>query len=198
MARPVSTSITSARPPRHAGRRGFTLVELLIATILSAIVFAAIFSAYIFMARNLTRMANFQQQQVQNRKAFFVVGQDVSGASVLVNASPTILVLTIPAPPPPSLDPPTTITYTYDGVAHTLTRQAVGPAPSTYVLLSNLTNFTFAYYDKSGIPNGFTTNIKQVEMRYSSAVGDNANGTQSSDTVVSARMILRGVASFGG
>ena len=67
MARMASAFITNGKPPQPGPLRGFTLVELMLASVISAIVFAAIFSAYIFMARNLARMANFQQQQVQNR-----------------------------------------------------------------------------------------------------------------------------------
>jgi prepilin-type N-terminal cleavage/methylation domain-containing protein len=194
MARPVSTCITSDRRLRCSSGRGFTLVELMLASVLSAIVFAAIFSAYIFMARNLTRLANFQQQQVQDRQALYYVTKDVSDAVQLAAATTTSLVLTS------STGPVITYTYTPPIVSPftpgVLTRQ-VDAGPSS-VLLANLTSFTFAYYDKSGVATGLPSSIKQVEMRYTSAVGDKLNGTQASDAVISSRMVLRGVPSFGG
>jgi hypothetical protein len=72
---------------------------------------------------------------------------------------------------------------------------SIVPAPP---LLTNLTAFTFGYYDKSGLPTTVLTRVKQVELRYSSAIGDRPNGTESSNTIISARMVLRGVPSFGG
>ena len=195
MARMASAFITNGKPPQPGPLRGFTLVELMLASVISAIVFAAIFSAYIFMARNLARMANFQQQQVQNRQTFYYVGKDVSDAVQLTGASSSSLVLTLSSgaiitytcvPAIPSPTTPGTLSRMVDGAV---------PAPT---LLSNLTTFSFGYYDKSGAPTSVHTNIKQVELRYTSAVGDKANGTQSSDIVVSARMVLRGVPSFGG
>ena len=197
MARTASIFTTNGSGVRRTGRRGFTLVELMIAAALSAIVFAAIFSAYLFMARNLTRLANFQQQQVQNRRALYVIAQDVNGAVQVNNAQPALLILTIPPPPPPPTVAATVVTYTYDPVAQTLTRQAVGPTPSTAIVLSNLTSFAFSYFDQYGASTASTINIKQIALGYTSAVGDRANGTQSSDSVASSRIVLRGKPSLG-
>jgi prepilin-type N-terminal cleavage/methylation domain-containing protein len=191
MARPASISIIKSRNFASTRRQGFTLVELMIASVLSLIVFAALFSAYIFMARNLARIANFQQQQVQNRRVLFVVAKDVDEAVQVTTPLPASLILTLP-PRPPSPDT-TVVTYTYDSAAHTLTRVAVtGALPSsTTVLLSNLTSFTFAYFDESGGASPPPVFIKQIALSYSSAVGDRPNGTQSGDSVVSSRMVLR-------
>lgn len=168
----------------------------MIAAVLSAVVFAAIFSAYIFMARNLTRMANFQQQQVQDRRAFAVVAKDVNEASQITTAQAASLVLTIP-PAPPGIPGITIVTYTFDAAAHTLTRQALtGTGGSSSVVLSNLTSFTFNYFTQAGDP-GLGNNIKQIEMSYNSAVGDSANGTQANDSVVSARIVMRNKPAFG-
>ena len=166
------------------------MVELMIASVLSLIVFAALFSAYIFMGRNLARIANFQQQQTQNRRALFVVAKDVDEAVQVSAPLPASLILTLP-PRPPSPDI-TTITYTYDSSAHTFTRVAVtGTSSSTTILLNNLTSFVFAYFDESGGAAPPQVFIKQIQFSYSSAVGDRPNGTQAGDSLVSSRMVLR-------
>ncbi len=183
MVKPASTFITKSRGPTCNNRRGFTLVELMVASVLSAVVFAALFSAYIFMARSLTRMANFQQQQVQNRRALYVMEKDINEATHVTTALPGTLQLT--------LSVTTVVTYTYDSSAHTLTRVAVGSSPSTTVLLSNLTSFSFSYFDKNGAASPSLPFLMQVQMSYTSAVGDGPNGTRSADTVVSSRMVLR-------
>jgi len=193
MEKQALTFITKSKGPFRKDERGFTLVELVIASVLSAVVFAAIFSAYIFMARNLTRLANFQQQQVQNRRVLNVVSKDVNEASQLnfpSNAVTLQLVL-------PTLPSSTLVTYTYDATAQTLTRQAVGSTNSTTVLLSNLTSFTFNYFDKSGTASPPFNFIKEIEMTYRSAVGVGTSGTQAGDSVVSSRMVLRSIPPVG-
>jgi prepilin-type N-terminal cleavage/methylation domain-containing protein len=185
-------SIINAKRTFRPGQRGFTLVELMVASVMSALVFAAIFSAYVFMARNLTRLANFQQQQVQNRRVLNLMAKDVNEATQVTAALPALLVLTLP-----TLPSATIITYTFDSTAHILTRQAVGPRPSDAVLLSNLTTLAFSFYDSSGQATTSAITIKQVGLSYASAVGDPLNGTQSRDSVVSSRMVLRGKPPLG-
>jgi|GEM_PF-3780032 len=169
---------------------GFTLVELMLASVLSAIVFAAIFAAYIFIARNLARIANIQQQQVQDRRAFYVVSKDVNDAVQITSAQQYSMTLrlssgdiivyscTIPVIGPPL-------------IPGTLTRQVNGASPAP-VVLSNLVIFTFNYFNKSGTSGATAQNTKQIEMSYTSAVGVSANGTQARNIVVSQRMLLRG------
>jgi len=82
--------------PRSAAARGFTLVELMVGLSLAAIVFAGILSAYLFLGRNLTRMANMQQQMVTNRRVLQVFTRDLSSAIALTNPTSTNLPLTVP------------------------------------------------------------------------------------------------------
>jgi prepilin-type N-terminal cleavage/methylation domain-containing protein len=76
---------------------GFTLIELMISMSLLAIVFAAVFSAYLFLGRNLTRLVNVQQQQVQSRRTLRTFTQDLSSASQLTTATSTQIALSKPA-----------------------------------------------------------------------------------------------------
>jgi hypothetical protein len=159
------------------------LLELLIAVILSAIVFAAIFAGYIFMARNLTRLAYFEQQQVQNRQVLSQLETDAGNATEISSAGSSSLVLTMSSG---------TVTYTYNSTSQTLVRTDTTVVPTaTATQLSNLTSLNFRYYTNSGSIASTTLNIKQIELSYSSAVGSSANGTQSSTSVMSARITLR-------
>jgi hypothetical protein len=158
----------------------------MIAATLSAIVFAAIFSAYLFMGRNLTRLTNTQQQLSQSRQALYRLSKDVAEATAITTATDTSLVLTTTAG---------TVTYTYTSGTQKLTR-TVGATVTT--LVTNLPTFTFAYYSRSGT-TALTTpvtnaniNIYKLEMRYTSAVGSSPNGTQSQLQIVSPRLVLRG------
>lgn len=175
--------------PDSRGRRpstgGFTLVELLLATMMSALVFAAIFSAYLFVARNLTRLTNTQQQLTQTRTAIFRLTRDVNEATAITTAADSSLILTVPSG---------TATYTYNSGTQILTRTIGGV---TTTLVTNLTTFRFYYYSKGG-STALTTPVSnpnvlvgQLEMRYTSAAGSSANGTQSGFTTVSSRLVMR-------
>lgn len=193
MARRASIFTTKSRSLTGNDRRAFSLVELMIAAGLSVIVFAAIFSAYIYMARNLTRIANFQQQQVQNRRVLYLMAKDVNEAvQVTDTPPPSAAFVGLKLPPRPPSPDATLLTYTYDAVAHTLTRHGVtGAVITNDVLLSNLTGFSFVYFDESGVVSPPLAFIKQIQFTYTSAVGDRPNGTQSGDAVASSRMVLR-------
>ena len=167
----------------------------MLATVVSAVVFAGIFSAYLFMARNLTRLANSQQQQVQTRRAFLQVAKDVNEATAVPSASDNTLVLTLTGG---------TVTYRYNDTSKIFTREF--PAGTTTTLISNLTAFTFVYYGKYGSnalapsPGSIANSnvaIGRIELRYASAVGSTANGTKSNNSVVSSRMVLRGKTNLG-
>src|SRR5688572_20401816 len=89
-------SPTSVHSRRGTGRAGFTLVEILVASSISAVVFAGILAAYLFVGRNLTRLVNVQHQEVESRRTLRQVTQDVSAAIQLTTATSSQLSLTKP------------------------------------------------------------------------------------------------------
>ena len=190
-------SIIADRYRTSSANSGFTIVELMIAVILSAIVFAAIFAGYIFMARNLTRLADFEQQQVQNRQVLYQFEKDAGNALQVATASSGTLVLTMSSG---------TVTYTYSSTNNNLVRTDTTVTPNTTVTeLSNIVSasvpvpvpFTFRYYTNLGSITSTTINIKQIELTYVSAIGNSANGTLSSTTVTSARVTLKNKTTSG-
>jgi len=95
---------------------GFTLVELLIGASLSAAVLAAVLSSYLFLGRQLARLANQQVLETEARRALGYFTQDVQRATglVIVATSPTApaanrLDLTVP-----TATGTTTVTYYYN------------------------------------------------------------------------------------
>jgi type II secretory pathway component PulJ len=183
--------MTFARP--HS-RAGFTLVEVLIGSTLAATILLAVISSYLFLGRNLSRLANLETLEAQSRRTLMYFAQDVRmTVSIAAPTGPDTLdnkvILTVP-----TNSGTTTVTYTYDSSAQTLTR---APATgSAQVLLTNLVSFDFNYYDSTNtLVTDYTNKIlsmKQVAMTFSSQVGSSVNGTQTPlNQVASSRLIIR-------
>ena len=133
-------------PPRKAP--GFTLVELLVSATLAAFAMTALLSAFVFLARNFTRMANLQALESQSRKALTYLQTDLALAETVKSgstATASSVTLVLPAG---------NVTYTYDGSTGRLRRQAAfGASPDLYLLTApncRCTAFTFNYYTGAG------------------------------------------------
>jgi len=154
---------------------GFTLVELLVGSTLAAMIMLSLLSSYLFLGRNLSRLANQQLLETQSRRALLYFSQDVRMASALSSPSATGMVLTVP-----TSSGTTTVTYAYDSAAQTLTR-TIGSIPAK-TLLTELVSFSFHYYDgSSNEVTSFSTqviSIKRVAMTFTSQTGVSSNGTQ--------------------
>jgi len=183
---------------RPSAQRGFTLVELLIAFSLGMMAMAALLSGFVFLARNFTRLANFQalEQQARTTQAYL---QDDLSTAVLVKSSPaptdTSLALQLPAG---------NVTYTYDAANQRLRRQAdFGASPDRYLLTApgcRCTAFTFSYYTATGgspasqvaPTNNAPLSIQQVQVRFTLATPTTENSqTQMNYAGGTARLHLR-------
>lgn len=165
-------------------RRGFTLVEIMVATGISAIVLLGILTAYLFVARNLTRLVNLQQQEVASRGTLRQFTQDVSAAISLTTATASQLDLTKPA-----ASGTATVSYVYSSGSQTLTRT---DSAGTRTLLTYLTAFTITYYNEGGTAiTGSPQSVKSIEISFSTAVGSSAAGTLARYSSASSRILLR-------
>jgi len=186
--------------------RGYSLLEVMVVTAISAFVFAGVLSAYVFLGRGLMRQSNAEQVESRSRQALYDFTQDMSSASAVISANATMV--TVNTWIPQTATNPTvmgTATYEYvpaDGQL-TLTRTAPNaanlafpnwptpPGPPAYVLLNNVTNFSFGTYDMNGNATGITSLIKQVSMAFTATAGSQIAGAQSRFTVVSPQVILK-------
>jgi prepilin-type N-terminal cleavage/methylation domain-containing protein len=168
---------------------GFTLVEIMVATGLLAIVLVGVLAAYLFVARNLTRLVNTQQQEVESRRTLRTFTQDVSAAIQLTTATSSQLVFT-----KPTASGTTTVSYTYSAGNGTLVRTE---GAGTKTLLTGLTSLTLSYFSEAGtLVTSSPQSVKSVEMMFSSAAGTATSGTQSRYTTVSPRVVLRNKATL--
>lgn len=177
----------------------FTLVEVLIGATLSAAIMAAVLSSYIFLGRNLGRLANQQTLERESRRALAYFAQDVQSASG-ISSTPSVSAVTLTIP---SANSTTTVAYAYDSAAGTLTRTAGG---TSLVLVRNIVSATavIRYYDTSGNPydsgsSPYTTittysinGIKQLSLQFNTQTGTAASGTRTIvNQVTSGRLAMR-------
>lgn len=181
-----------SRQSQHA----FTLIELLVGSALSAMVMAAVLSSYVYLGRNLTRLANYQTLETKGREALTYLRRDFALAqAVKTGTTPTASTVTL-------VLPAGEVIYTY--ASNTLTRTAnFGPNPSVTLLKNDFCTcsaFAFNYYTTTGgVPldqNTGTTNVpysvKQIDVSFTLLT----TSSQSVDTrakyqAVSSRFLLR-------
>jgi Tfp pilus assembly protein PilW len=183
---------------------GFTLFELMLATFISAFVFAGVLSAYIFLGRALTRQGNEAEQESRSRTTLFYLTQEVSSATgIAPDTSPSATTSGLTQMVLNTLDGsgnPYTVTYTYipgaSGGTLTRTPSTTG-APMS--LLVGVTSLTFTYYNSAGTaltsPSSPTvTNpnvVKQVSLSYTTVAGSVLSGAQSHFNVVSPLIVMK-------
>lgn len=173
-----------ARVSRTA--RGFTLVEVMVASGLALVLLAAVMSTFLFLVRGGLRMAFYRDMEAQSRLVMQQFGADARQATHVVWNNANSLTLTVEG---------ATVTYAYDSSAHTLLRQDAGrPAR---VVASGVTAFTFKAYDYNssalslGAPTAQTnaaTKIVQLDLDMSRS-GSRISAT---NQIISTRYMLRG------
>jgi hypothetical protein len=185
------------------GGAAFTLLEVMLATFISAIVFAGVLSAYIFLGRALTRQANEQEMESRSRIAITYFTLDVSSASCVDPTAMTATTLALYSP-----DAADEVIYTYNAAAGTLTRTTTGSAPgvATLLLLRGIapSSFSFNYYTFVPWPSATPPSlapppaaVKAVDMAFTTTSGAVVSGASSQLALVSPRVVLKNKAFLG-
>jgi type II secretory pathway pseudopilin PulG len=194
--------ISADHQMRHRGA-AFTLLELVVSMGLSAIVFAGILGGYTFLARNFSRQLNTQDQDVKSRRAVYLFTQDISAATKVYNP-----IDPKPAAPTVSLNETKLSLALPNGkiVSYTFTTDLSGEATlvrtensKSQVLLTKLVNLggtdqdrtRFRYFNKAGDPTTAPISVKEIEIKFTSAVGNAGAGTLASYKAASPRLVLR-------
>lgn len=179
-------------------RSGFTLVEVMVATALGAVILAAVMSSYLFVGRNLARVSSYQALEAQSRIALAYLSRDLRHAqAVKSGTTPTASAVTL-------VLPSGEVAYTYDHATRSLRRTATFGVSPEITLLHNdtceCTAFTFRYFTATdGVPTDQSSpatfvpfSIKQVQVAF--AVESPATWSAATRTryeVVSSRHFLR-------
>jgi prepilin-type N-terminal cleavage/methylation domain-containing protein len=189
----ITMSPTPAR--KRTGRaRGFTLVELLIATALSSVLLAAVLTSFLMLGRSGTNLANYSEMESQARVSLERFAQDVRQAANIVWTSETNVTLSFNGLPD--------VTYALGGTGNTQFIRTVHSTPvQSSVLISNVLPATFKMsgYTVTGyaLPVSTATerlaanrDTKQLQLQLNS-FRKSVTVNRATNTVLSARFILR-------
>lgn len=175
-----------APSPFHGRARGFTLVEVLIASGLASFILAGVLTTFLFLGRSGANVQNYNDMESQARRALEQFAQDTRQASAITWNSANSVTMNVDAIP---------VTYTYASGSFTRT---VGANART--LLNGITVFAFKAYKITGVEitgigstttlaaAGQTTKQLQISLQASRLSQTVATAT---NTVLSARFILR-------
>jgi len=119
--------------------RGFSLVELMVATAISAIVVATMLSAFIFFAKTSLKMSNYYDMSQASRTFLFYFSRDIREAEAIEWKSNTEFALTSKG---------SKTNYAYDSLMDTVSRQVAGEAPLN--VASELEDLEFRAFSISG------------------------------------------------
>lgn len=176
-------------------RGGFTLVELMAASGLSAIILLGILSSFVLIGKNGYNAANYSMMEAESRRALEMFTEEARMASNLTWNNSYSVTLTVVA-----AVGTTTVTYTYDnGTTGTTAKcfyRKTGTATSTaapLVLVHNVTDFAFRRYkivngSDFTASNDLETKQLQIALRTVRTGSTTVNAT---NAVLSARVVLR-------
>jgi len=172
-------------------RRAFSLVELMIGTSLSAVVMAGMFSAYLFLATNLTRLNTTESFDRRSQRAVTLFSRDIATATKIVSVDSTAASATL------VMNVPTgTVTYAWSGSAAApgaLTRTVTvteSAATTVESLVSNVTAAVFTARDGNGNATSTTFNTRQVQLTLTGALRSSAGATLATRTAASPNLLI--------
>jgi prepilin-type N-terminal cleavage/methylation domain-containing protein len=130
--------------------RAFTLIEVLLSTMITGIIMLAIVSAMRVCGSGLVEAAVVSNTASQTDRAIQMITQDLSVATSITESTATAVTMVVPSRDGDAQ--PETIRYVWGGTAgNTLTRAYNGGTPAT--VASNVYQFQLTYLQKT-LPAG--------------------------------------------
>lgn len=170
-------------------RQGMTLVELMIATALSAIILSAVLSTFIFTNRSAVRLVRYSDMEIATARGLELLGRELRMANSITTSGSPITQVSMVIPNPTGASTHSAL-YRFNSAARTFEREADG---NTTVLIRDIRpdSFSFQRYDLNQSPavNDHGTNQIQIAMTIAPATYGLVAAT--TKRVVSARFVLR-------
>jgi prepilin-type N-terminal cleavage/methylation domain-containing protein len=179
-------------------RRGFTLVEYMIASTIGLMVLTAALVLWAYASKNCASLLGYMEMSTASKNALDRMSQQIRNAKGIQSCSKDQLVLTVPGGT--SADP-WTMTFAYDS-ANRLLSQIYSPGSSapkeSTTLLTDCTNFSFSVFQRTPIsnsyalyPNGWNTNTAKVVQMQWTCLRRITGDKSSLENQVSAKVVIR-------
>jgi prepilin-type N-terminal cleavage/methylation domain-containing protein len=179
-------------------RRGFTLVEYMIASTIGLMVLTAALVLWAYASKNCASLLGYMEMSTVSKNALDRMSQQIRNAKAVRSCSKNQLVLVVPSGTNAG---PWTMTYAYDSTNRVL-RQIFAPGPlamsEVTTLLTECTNFSFSVFQRTPTSNSFmlytngwsTNTAKVVQMQWTCL--RRITGDKSSlENQVSAKVVIR-------
>lgn len=186
----ITTTLSPVPNSRPNRVRGFTLVEMMVAGGISAIVLTGIMTTFLFLGRSGARFQNYNDMEAQSRRTLELFAQDVRQASSITWNSDTSLTLTVNG-----------LTVSYASSGGNFTRQINGGAVGNLITGITANTFSFRAFNLDGDELPLSTaaertaannTTKQVQISMQTERSQQTLAV-ATNTVLSARFILRNV-----
>jgi prepilin-type N-terminal cleavage/methylation domain-containing protein len=178
---PAGPTFKSRRP-----RGGFTLVEVLVAVTLAALLTLAAVTSFLFTLRGERSLANYSEMSVTARSVLDRMGRDFRMAGDVPAGGFTSTSVLIKVPTDSTASAWQDVTWSYSATAKTVTRTVGGVAT---IYAANVTSFIFTYYNTAGVAPSNDVELKQIQL--SMRIYRTVQSAATSEYVTSAQFTLR-------
>lgn len=173
----ISTTAASKQ-----SRRGFTLVEVLIATSLTTLLLAACLSSVVFLMKSAVGSGNYSEMNQQSRRALEFFGRELRQGMQITSPKVNGFQLTVPVTATTSK----TVDYGLDKANKQFFRIEDGVRTN---LLSDVEDIIISYFNINGDASTLPLEIKQVQLE--AKMVRKVLTTENTNYLVSARFTLR-------
>lgn len=168
---------------------GFTLVEVIIGSLVSTMILAGVLTTFLMLGRSGANVANYSTMEMESRRALEELSQDLRMASNITWNTPQSITLTVPEN---YTSTGNQVTYAFDSSTKEFYVMA-GTAAATNpkrALVRSVESCTFARFNRLNIATAANPTTKRIQItlvvrRKSQTVASASN------TILSASYILR-------
>ena len=174
---------------QRKSRRGFTLVEIAVATGLFGIAGLALATVYLFSATSFAALVNYAELDKINRTAMDTMSMEIRQAQSVVSATPSSITIIN--------GDGVNVTYSFNALSGKLLRTT---ATSSKTLLSDCTLLAFNLYQRNPIggtydiypaaTNNWSQTVKCVSLTWK-ASRKMPTGNSVSENIQTARVVIR-------
>ena len=177
-------------------KRGFTIVELMVAAALSAIILAGVTSSFVMFVRSSIRISNYATMEAEATRALEMLARDLRMAQAIATDAPTgaaesrnIQQITLTVRNGSGVGT-TSVVYSFDATAKTFKR-VVGAVTTTLIrnVVPSTASFSAYNLNQALAANDYETN--QIKISMTTSPDTKGNYATTTKRVISARFVLR-------